>query len=470
MASVVTRCVRAMVAQLVVDSLAVVFPIWKTIAGKSRRSAFGPLGHLSVVVVSLVLVGCELWLRCIAWLPCVLMRFPRTLCCCLGEGFPQDYSVVVSSIVVLPQGLSFSQDRLALLLLAAVFSLKVCVVWSFRLCVLVKVLPRIALCHFWQSEVLPGRLLALLVDILPKAALCCLVVRFQVLGCAGGTSCVPVVRMVSFVSHARCALANCGLVSAVGVWLVVLHVEGLSTDTPLAVNSHCQAEISASGKALPVDSNTLAVDRHNLDLRLAARTLGLHQVWHDETEPKGIGRRTRGKAKWVDLRLCFPDQFADWQPQETVERTDVAGASTSRSVPDPESAKLQSAITQAMLAGADVTELMQQLSEMRTQASQHDADLPREAAELRITLSVERRERKRERAQWVEELGHERNERYRRRRECAVREGRASAYSRSYLVTSSEYQRNIQEERTAQGSTGSHASMRPPAPLSAADP
>ncbi|MQM22063.1 hypothetical protein Taro_055111, partial [Colocasia esculenta] len=37
----------------------------------------------------------------------------------------------------------------------------------------------------------------------------------------------------------------------------------LSTDTPLAVDSHCQAEISASWKALPVDSNTLAVDMHS---------------------------------------------------------------------------------------------------------------------------------------------------------------------------------------------------------------
>ncbi|MQM22629.1 hypothetical protein Taro_055683 [Colocasia esculenta] len=50
-----------------------------------------------------------------------------------------------------------------------------------------------------------------------------------------------------------------------------------------------------------------------LRLRLAARTLGLHQAWHDETKPKGIGRRTRRKAKRVDWRLCFPDQFTDWQ-------------------------------------------------------------------------------------------------------------------------------------------------------------
>ncbi|MQL73275.1 hypothetical protein Taro_005632 [Colocasia esculenta] len=74
------------------------------------------------------------------------------------RGFSEDYSVLVSPIAVLPQGLRtvpwwfgwrFSQDRLTLLLLAAVFSMKVCVVWSFGLCVLVKVLPRIALCRFW---------------------------------------------------------------------------------------------------------------------------------------------------------------------------------------------------------------------------------------------------------------------------------------------------------------------------------
>ncbi|MQL89032.1 hypothetical protein Taro_021599 [Colocasia esculenta] len=40
---------------------------------------------------------------------------------------------------------------------------------------------------------------------------------------------------------------------------------------------------------------------------------GLHQVWHDEVDPKGIVRRTRGKAKRVDWCLCFPDQYADWQ-------------------------------------------------------------------------------------------------------------------------------------------------------------
>ncbi|MQL92439.1 hypothetical protein Taro_025063 [Colocasia esculenta] len=50
-----------------------------------------------------------------------------------------------------------------------------------------------------------------------------------------------------------------------------------------------------------------------LCLRLAARTLGLHQEWHEETEPRGVGRKTQGKAKTVDWHLRFPEQYADWQ-------------------------------------------------------------------------------------------------------------------------------------------------------------
>ncbi|MQM20286.1 hypothetical protein Taro_053305 [Colocasia esculenta] len=49
-----------------------------------------------------------------------------------------------------------------------------------------------------------------------------------------------------------------------------------------------------------------------LCLRLAAHTLGLHQHWIDEAEPKGIGRKTRGKAKTVDWRTRFLEQFSDW--------------------------------------------------------------------------------------------------------------------------------------------------------------
>ncbi|MQM00462.1 hypothetical protein Taro_033196 [Colocasia esculenta] len=54
-ASVVARCVRAVVAQLAVDSLAVVFLVWRTIAGKSRCSAPGHRRRIWVCV--------PLWLR-----------------------------------------------------------------------------------------------------------------------------------------------------------------------------------------------------------------------------------------------------------------------------------------------------------------------------------------------------------------------------------------------------------------------
>ncbi|MQM06282.1 hypothetical protein Taro_039103 [Colocasia esculenta] len=70
--SVVARCVYAAVVRLAVDSLTVVFLVWRTTAGKSRHA----LRHLSVVVVGLVLTGFAValpfGLRCIAWLPCVL--------------------------------------------------------------------------------------------------------------------------------------------------------------------------------------------------------------------------------------------------------------------------------------------------------------------------------------------------------------------------------------------------------------
>ncbi|MQM05745.1 hypothetical protein Taro_038564 [Colocasia esculenta] len=50
-----------------------------------------------------------------------------------------------------------------------------------------------------------------------------------------------------------------------------------------------------------------------LCLRLAAHTLGLHQRWLEETEPRGIGKKMHGKAKTVNWRARFPDQYADWQ-------------------------------------------------------------------------------------------------------------------------------------------------------------
>ncbi|MQM20945.1 hypothetical protein Taro_053975 [Colocasia esculenta] len=93
-ASVVAQCVRAMVARLVVDSLAVVFPMWRTVAGKS---GCGAPSHLRRIWVCVCLCGCEslrvvwpspvqsccLWNRWKVSLPCWL-----PLCCwgvyCVG--------------------------------------------------------------------------------------------------------------------------------------------------------------------------------------------------------------------------------------------------------------------------------------------------------------------------------------------------------------------------------------------------
>ncbi|MQM06830.1 hypothetical protein Taro_039660, partial [Colocasia esculenta] len=139
------------------------------------------------------------------------------------------------------------------------------------LSLLVEFLPRSALCLFratvvlplWfevchlvglhSGEVLSGRLLALLVEVLPKATSCCFGRRcslfvkkschcfrldclcYSVLGrcqsrcCALGLSRLccwdfvcPRDRVVCFIFRALRALADGGLVSAVGVWLAVL--------------------------------------------------------------------------------------------------------------------------------------------------------------------------------------------------------------------------------------------------------
>ncbi|MQL68735.1 hypothetical protein Taro_001013, partial [Colocasia esculenta] len=218
--SVVAWCVRAVVARLAVDSLAVVFSVWRTIAGKSR------LCRCSVCRVASLVECCDtcLWLlslRCIAWLPCVLVRFPRTVCCCPGEGFSPDCFTPVSAVAVLPQSLRcvvglarafwqvfpeqylggsgggsprtdlccFCSSACCSVLSDGLYCLVIWVVHSGEgssqnrpLSLLAEVLPRSALCLFWATvvlplwfevcrlvglrsgEVLPGRLLALLVE------------------------------------------------------------------------------------------------------------------------------------------------------------------------------------------------------------------------------------------------------------------------------------------------------------------
>ncbi|MQL97833.1 hypothetical protein Taro_030530 [Colocasia esculenta] len=63
-----------------------------------------------VFVVWLVADALPSRLRCIAWLPYVLVRFSRTIGCCPGEVHSQECSGLFLLVVVLPQGES-SQQR-----------------------------------------------------------------------------------------------------------------------------------------------------------------------------------------------------------------------------------------------------------------------------------------------------------------------------------------------------------------------
>ncbi|MQL76480.1 hypothetical protein Taro_008885, partial [Colocasia esculenta] len=214
-----------------------------------------------------LLLGCVLWLLCV-W-PCVPVlcardaELSRTVCCCSGESFSQDHFVLVSVVVVLPQSLRcavglagafwrvFSQSGALVVLvevlpgpacvasavlLVAVFSLMVFVLWSWGLCILVKVLPRIALCRFWwtffpgvlcvrfgpllscpcdsKCAVWLGRILVrfsqdgswrFLVEVLPKAASCC----FVCLGVLGQ----GVVRLAVRLAAALASLSRCSFLS-----------------------------------------------------------------------------------------------------------------------------------------------------------------------------------------------------------------------------------------------------------------
>ncbi|MQL93745.1 hypothetical protein Taro_026391 [Colocasia esculenta] len=200
--------VHAVVVQLVVDSLAVVFPYGGRLQaspGAVLLVVFGAFECVCVPKAERAYVWCGLhWCkvvfcgtdrgfsrtvlcsflvavalpsrpRCIAWLPYVLVRFPRTVCCCPGEHFSQDCFVLAFVVAVLPQSL-----RCAVGLAGAFWrvfperclggssggspktclhcfcSSTCCSVLSdslcclvVGLCILVKVLPKIALCRSW---------------------------------------------------------------------------------------------------------------------------------------------------------------------------------------------------------------------------------------------------------------------------------------------------------------------------------
>ncbi|MQM11546.1 hypothetical protein Taro_044451 [Colocasia esculenta] len=127
-ASVVAQRVRAVVAQLAVDSLAMVFTVWRTVAGKSRCS----LCHVASLVER-----CDtcLWLLSAwCWLAVssseVLPEFFS-----VGSGGKPFVVVLNGALVVLVEVLPGPSCVASADLLAAVFSLK-CVVWLG--CVLVR--------------------------------------------------------------------------------------------------------------------------------------------------------------------------------------------------------------------------------------------------------------------------------------------------------------------------------------------
>ncbi|MQL72633.1 hypothetical protein Taro_004971 [Colocasia esculenta] len=133
------------------------------------------LSRCFVCRVASLVERCDTWLwlllRCIAWLPCVLVQFPRTVGCFPSEVRSQDCSGLVSASCCATSGLRYAAVVLAV--------------------------------AFWW--VLPERRLG---------------------GSGGGsprTSCVASAdREVGFVSRALWALPDGGLVSAIGVMLVVL--------------------------------------------------------------------------------------------------------------------------------------------------------------------------------------------------------------------------------------------------------
>ncbi|MQM01602.1 hypothetical protein Taro_034360, partial [Colocasia esculenta] len=219
----------------------------------------------------LVAVALPSRLRCIAWLPYVLVRFPRTVCCCPGEGFSQDYFVLVSVVVVLPQSLRCAVG------LAGVFwrvfperclggsgggsprtclccfcSSSCCSVLSdglcclvVGLCILVKVLPRIALCRFWW-RFFPGVLCVCFGPPLccpcgSKCAvwLCCILARFSQDGSWHfGVEVLP--RAASCCFGCRCSLSLFVEMSCRCCWVDCLCYSLLG---------HCRSRHCALGRA-----------------------------------------------------------------------------------------------------------------------------------------------------------------------------------------------------------------------------
>ncbi|MQM07057.1 hypothetical protein Taro_039891 [Colocasia esculenta] len=187
-----------------------------------KSSAVLPL-RFEVSIVWLVAVALPSRLRCIAWLSCVLVVFPRTVGCCPGEVHSQDCSRLVSAVCiasticyVLSVGRVFG--RLFGLRSGDVFPERLLAFW-------VEVLPKLPcivfVCHCSLSVEMSCRRFRMdcPCDSLPR---CCRSrcgasdrLRWWDFVC-------PQDQEVGFVSRTLWALPDGGLVSAMGVWLVVL--------------------------------------------------------------------------------------------------------------------------------------------------------------------------------------------------------------------------------------------------------
>ncbi|MQM06898.1 hypothetical protein Taro_039730 [Colocasia esculenta] len=205
--SVAAWCVRTVMARLAVDSLAVVFPVWRIVVGKSRCGAPGRLRHIWCSARSVLLLRLsrcsvcrvaslvELYDTCLwllsawCWLVVssseVLLEF-FSVGSGGSEGFFQDYSMLVSAVAMLPQGLRYVID------LAGAFWL---VSQNCALVVLVEVLP--------------------------------------------GPACVVSTVLLAAVFSLKRALPDDGLVSVVGVWLAVLLMEVSILRCGFASHSRC---------------------------------------------------------------------------------------------------------------------------------------------------------------------------------------------------------------------------------------
>ncbi|MQL86151.1 hypothetical protein Taro_018672, partial [Colocasia esculenta] len=284
-ASVVTRHVRAVAAWLALDSLAVVFLVWRTLASQSNllfvhASAQSTLSfELSSSVE-------------------VLPKFFS-----VGSGGSENGALVVL-VEVLP-GLACVASAV---LLAVVFSLMVRIIW---------------IVHSGEGSS-QDRPLSLLAELLHWPA--CLVVHFQVFSAALVGLRVPMAYMVCFVSRALRALLDGGLVSVVVlgwlcfVWKFVIEVvllalahqrvaAGLGPTWPVAIFQACGSWNVAFGSPI---GGTSGFGRDLCPVwKPMAESLfgssGDSEVYRlASTRPCGLST-LGGVRLWLDLKrlLCF---------------------------------------------------------------------------------------------------------------------------------------------------------------------